>query len=669
VFQVPWHLEIVLELIEPAARVSFLQTMHNNIRKTSVPTPQNPMKTQIKTAAVGNFQAILDEINALLEASGGIDETRAKKVRKAVDALRGADSTPAAGEDQGAADPDQPADDRPAADSELEAQVDAALETLRARIHKQVEHRNRDYEKAHRLMDELETLLKQNELQAAERAYHTLMSIMGNIPGLSEQRWRDIEKRLNRVRPRLRKLESWRHWGTTQVRQQLIDQVTTLKDAGLPPEKLAKQIKQARAQWQALDKSGDHSGKGLWKEFDRACEEAYKPCTVHFENLRKLHAENLSKRQAVIDDLNARYASTDWKHPDWRDLGKAIRQARRNFYNIGAVDNRQRKPLARALDAALEKFEEHLSDERERSLRTRERLISDIEALAEVASLRDALERLEALKKQWTITVTGKRALENMLWKRFQDACDHVYRRRDAERREQETERHANLKQKRALIDELTRAAAAGDAELLASTSTLARTRQQWEAIGWVPRKDEDSLEKRWRAAQQQFTDAQRAAESRAHVSALDNLARRAALCHQWEQAALAGRAPEPATVEAEWTALPAPGGSHAAAIEQRFSQALGRPDAATLSDNLAAKRSACLRLEVLLELESPEDCQDERMAYKVERLNAALKKETGAQDSPEDLLLAALTTGAVPADAATSIERRIESCLARFRQ
>ena len=625
------------------------------------------MNTQTKTAATGNLQAILDEINALLEATGGIDEARARKVRKAIDTLRNTDGTPAAGEDPPAED--SPAAEQPAKDSALEAQVDAALETLRARIHKQVERRNRDYEKTRQLMDEVETALKADELQPAERAYHKLMSIMGNIPGLSEQRWRDIEKRLNRVRPRLRKLESWRHWGTTQARQELINQVQRLNDAGLHPEKLAVQIKQAREQWQAWDKSGDHSGKGLWKEFERACKEAYKPCTVHFDKLRKLRTENLRQRRAIIDDLNTRYASTDWKHPDWRDIDKTISQARRNFYKIGHVDNKHRKPTAKALDAALEKFEEHLSGERERSLRTRERLVTDIEALGEVANLRDALERLEALKKQWTITVTAKRELENKLWKRFQTACDRTYRRRDAERKEQDAERNANLKQKQALIEELTRAAASDDAELLANHSTLARTRQQWEAIGWVPRNKEKSLENRWHAAQQQFTKARQAAESRGQACELDNLAKRAALCNQWEQAILAGSALEPDAVAAEWEALPALAGAYTSAIQLRFSQALSRPDDTTLFSNLAAKQAACLKLEVLLELDSPADCQAERMAYKVERLGAALKKELGAQDSPEDLLLSALATGAVPAETAGAIERRIGDCLARFKQ
>ncbi len=615
------------------------------------------MNKETKSSDPVNRQAILDEINTLLAASSAIDETRAKKVRKATEALRDTDSAPPDGENEHAED------------SGLDEKIEAGLETLRARVHKQVERRNRDYEKALNLTDQLESALKDNELRQAERAYHTLMSIMGAIPGLSEQRWRDIEKRLNRVRPQLRKLESWRHWGTTQARQNLINEVTQLPDAGLPPEKLAERIKQARDQWHDWDKSGDHAGKELWNAFDQACKETYKPCIAHFEKLKQRRRENLRQRRAIIDDLNARYASTDWKQPDWREIDKYVNHTRREFYKIGNVDFKHRKSVARALDEVFEKFEQHLSGERERSMKARERLITTIEALGEVDNMRNALDQLEALKTQWKITVAGKRQHENRLWKRFQAACDITYRRRDAERKDQAAERNENLKQKQALIEELIRAAATADEELLANASTLARISQQWEAIGWVPRQQENSLDSQWRKAQQQFSKALKAAESRARASELENIARRAALCHQWEQAIVAGDTLDTEAVEAQWAALPAPSGSHAEAIQQRCRQALSRPDETTLSDNLAAKQAACLKLEVLLELESPVECQAERMAYQIERLNSSMKKDRSVQDSPKDLLLSVLTTGAVPADMAGAIEQRIGNCLMHYKQ
>ena len=121
-------------------------------------------------------------------------------------------------------------------------------------------------------------------------------------------------------------------------------------------------------------------------------------------------------------------------------------------------------------------------------------------------------------------------------------------------------------------------------------------------------------------------------------------------------------------SARAEWDALPALSGASAGSIQQRFTETLSRPDDATLSRNLAAKQSSCLKLEVLLDMESPAEHQSERMAYQIERLNASMKKQPDAQDSPEELLQALFTTGSVPAGVAEAIEQRIAACLSRYK-
>jgi len=614
------------------------------------------MSTPATPAQLDSPQAILDEINALLESPGAIDEVRAKNVRKAVDTLRGNADTPEPAED--ADDDRQP----------LDAEIDTRLKKLSTRIHKQVERRNRDYKAALDLLDEMEAALKQKALQQAEQAEKRLVSLLATIPGLSEQRWQDIETRRQRALPQLRELESWRHWGTRQAREELIGQIRLLAGSELHPEEIAKTIHAARNQWHAWDKTGDRAGKELWNAFDQACKTAYQPCVAHFARLKAERAENLRKRRALIDTLNERFEATDWKQPDWRQIDRFTRQARRDFYSIGTVDFRHRKPLEKALNEVLEKYEKHLGRERTRSYRSREKLVADIEALRDTENLRDALNQLESLKKQWEITVVESRRLENRLWKRFQAACDNTYQRRDAERKAQSAEHGENLQQKQALIEELAQVAQAGDEEVLGAAAGLARLRERWQAIGRVPPRDEKGVDKRWREVQQQFRKAFNAAESRAASAALDNLARRADLCHQWEQSVLAGSPPDRAAVTAEWEALPALPADMHAAISRRFSQALTRPDEAALAGNLAGKQAACLRLEVILELDSPQECQAERMAYQVERLNAALQKDPDAQDSPADLLLRALSTGAVPAGAAEAIEQRIQACFRHYR-
>jgi hypothetical protein len=302
-----------------------------------------------------------------------------------------------------------------------------------------------------------------------------------------------------------------------------------------------------------------------------------------------------------------------------------------------------------------------------RCYRARERLVSGIEALAAVENLREALDTFENLKPQWEVTVAESRRRENSLWKRYQAACDAVYRRRDAERRAQQAGRNDNLRQKQALIGELTAAAQADDAELLAHTGLPAQLEERWQAIGQVPRAEEQKLDKRWREARQKFRKAVEAAGARARSAGLGRLARHAEFCNRWEQAVLAGETPDAEELAAAWQDLQAETGEAADTIEQRFSRVLTRPDDRVLAENLATVQDACLRLEVILDLPSPDDCQAARMAYQVTRLNAVMQKDPASLDAPEDLLVTALTAGALPAAAVDTIGQRLGRCLARY--
>lgn len=600
-----------------------------------------------------SHQAVLEEITTLLADRAVIDEAHAKRIRKAAEALRGTGEA-ADGTVQGS-------------ETGLDLQIEAGLEKLRTRIHRQVERRKQHHDRALELLDTLERAVRENELQKAIEAEKKLQSMAGNIPGLSEQHSREIASRLEQVRPQLRKLESWRHWGTTQAREELIRQVRELIDSSLHPEKIATTVKEARAQWQAWDTAGDQPGKELWTAFDQACEAAYRPCTEHFEKLRQERAENLRQRRALIENLNRRFDSIDWKHPDWRDIDRFVRRAQRDYRSIGNVEYRQRKSLEKAFGEILAKYEDHLTRERAHSFRMREKLVSDIEALAAVDNLREALDTFENLKPQWEVTVAESRRRENSLWKRYQAACDTVYKRRDAERREQQAGRNDNLRQKQAIIGELTAAAQTGDGDLLARTGLLAQLEERWRSIGQIPRAEEKHLERNWREARQQYRKAVDAAGNRARTAGFVLLARHAAFCNRQEQAVLAGETSDTEAVSAAWRALPELTGATADAISVRFSRAMSHPGDDTLAENLAIKQDACLRLEVILDLPSPDDCQSARMAYQVTRLNATMQKDLAALDSPEDLLLTALTSGAVPAAAANAVEQRINRCLARF--
>jgi len=588
-------------------------------------------------------QTLINDIENLLLNPAGIDETQAKSVRKQAETLL---------EDQ--------------LDHPLTKDLEASLTKLRERIHAQVEKRDADFEKVMAQLSIANTALKEENLKTVEDATHKALSIAGQIPGLSEQRRAEIDKQLDRIYPKMRKLSAWRHWGTTRAREDLIDQIKQIVGSGMDPNKIVNRLREAKKQWQDWEKTGDHSEHKLWKEFSDTCDTAYEPCREFFKAQKEERKKNLAEKRELIAAIDQRFEDTDWKQPDWKDIDKWLRQARGKFFKIGHTDYKHHKKLKTRLDTALNQFEEHLSRERERSLRARRQLVEDVLALEQVEDVREAISTLDALKKKWVITVLSKRGIENKLWEQYQKAQDLVYAKRNAERKEQDQERNNNLKQKRLQVEKLLEAAGAEPQTLLAGSSVLEQSIDAFNAIGYIPRKAEKSLMDSWRKAQKQYKAALTKARQAQAKTSQNALLDKARLCSELELKQQQGDAADAEAAVAAYEALPALSAELESRLRTRLEQA-GNGEAANdtmLKKNTAEQLARCMKLEVMLDLPTPEDYAQARMAFQIERLSASMKKNTRAQESAADLKTQLLTCGAIKAEQHTPIWNRINAIL-----
>lgn len=589
-------------------------------------------------------QTLINDIETLLLAGAkGIDETQAKTFRKTAEMLL---------EEQ--------------QDHPLKGDLSSCLEKLRERVHTQVEKRDAGFETVMLELKKASAALEEEKLKVAEDATQKALSIAGQIPGLSAQRRADIDRQLDAIYPRMRKLSAWRHWGTTQARENLIAQIKQIHGSDMDPNKIVKTLREAKAQWQDWEKSGDHSEHKLWKEFSDACDTAYEPCRVFFKAQKEERKKHLAQKREVIEEINTRFEATDWNQPNWKEIDKWLRQVRGKFFKIGHTDYKHHKKLRANLDIALAQFEEHLSRERARSLKMRRKLIDDIQALEQVEDIREAISQLDQLRKKWQVTVLDKRGVENKLWDQYQKAQDLIYDKRNTERKEQDQARNENLKQKRRAVEDLIQAAAAPADELLNAQSVLAQLKDRFNEIGYVPRKAEKSLMDSWRSAQKQFSVALKKAQQSKANNAQNALVEKAQFCASLEQRKHNAEKLDSADAQKAYEDLPQLSGELEALFRKRLEDALS--DTAYSDDalltNTEAQLLACLKVEVMLDLPSPEEFSKQRMAYQIERLSASMKKNTQAQESIETLKLLLLTTGPVQADKHVALQARIKPVL-----
>ena len=590
---------------------------------------------------VAVHQNLINDIENLLTSPAGIDEAIAKQYRKQAENL---------------------IQTKP--DHALTKDIETCLTQLRERIHTQVEKRDADFEKVIAELTRANAALKEENLKTVEDATHKALSIAGQIPGLSDQRRSEIDAQLEQIYPKMRKLTAWRHWGTTRAREDLIDQIKQIVGSGMDPNKIVTSLRAAKKQWQDWEKTGDHSEHKLWKEFSDTCDAAYAPCRIYFKEQQQLRKDNLKLKRELIAEMNQRFEETDWKEPDWKDIDKWLRQARTRFFKIGHTDYKHHKKLKTALDDVQARFDEPLTRERERSLKARQKLIEDVLALEHVDP-RSAITELDSLKKRWVITVLSRRNIENKLWKDYQKAQDQIYAKRNADRKEQDQERNDNLKQKRLLVEKLLKASNEPADVMLNSPSLQAQLDDQFKAIGYVPRKAEKALMDSWRNAQKAHSTALRNAQKTQRSNARNALRDKALFCGELEQQRLKGQQIDTAQVQQDYDSLPGLPDKLDAQLRSRLNRAIeDQLDKAMLKGNTEAQLQRCLKLEVMLDLDTPPEYAKARMAFQIERLSASMSKNTRAQEDAASLREQLLTCGAVEADQYDAIRARIEPIL-----
>jgi hypothetical protein len=296
----------------------------------------------------------------------------------------------------------------------------------------------------------------------------------------------------------------------------------------------------------------------------------------------------------------------------------------------------------------------------------RRKLIDDILALDQVEDIRAAISELDQLKKKWIVTVLDKRGVENKLWDQYQKAQDVIYDKRNAERKEQDQVRNENLKQKRLVVEGLTKAAGATTDELIAGQSALAQHKDQFDEIGYVPRNAEKALMDSWRKAQKRYSEALHKARKTNAKNAQHILIEKAKFCAALEQRRQQGDSINADDSIKAYDALPALSAEFESKLRKRLQVALseqGFTDS-ELDAQTEAQLACCLKTEVILDLPTPDEYSKQRMAYKIERLSASMKKNNQAQENLETLKLRLLTMGAIHQKQFDTIWTRIDNIL-----
>ncbi len=482
--------------------------------------------------------------------------------------------------------------------------------------------------------------------------------------------------RLTAARAELHRLQAWARWGGTISRDELAKAAEALPNDALPVLELAKRIGSLRARWKSLDVSAGPASQQLWERFDAACSLAYAPAAAHFEQLAHERERNLQSAQHLIDDVK-QFAVTlasvgsDLSDIDWRAIANFCMRTQQAWRQVGPIDRKERKRLDREFKLALQSLLEPLAEERKTESLRRKVLI---EAVASIDPHdRSAVDDLRTLQDRWqqrSNSVPLERRDDQVLWKRFRDACDAVFAARKQLASAADNERHAQLGQKEDLCAKLEAAQDAGlaDAEM---TRLLRDVAAEWDGIGAVPRAAEKTVNDRYKAViarlQQQRDSLRQAAAEAAH----SGLCQKLQLCHAAEAEFGTTHPLDQQKVlrwRAEWNAFTPSTAGMDKTLRRRFDAALDALDrndleyAALLDANRSQLMPQLLAVEVMLGIDSPPALSRERLQLQVEVLKLSLKEGREAVSPAEQVRQLCALPAATDAEAAARMARILDA-------
>ena len=296
-----------------------------------------------------------------------------------------------------------------------------------------------------------------------------------------------------------------------ETKMRLIQQAEALADN---PDVLQafSQLQTLHQEWKETGPVAKEIREDVWAKFKEASTVINKKHQAFFDAIKAREEENLTKKTALCEQLEA--FSTDGlkTFADWDAITQKIKELQAEWKTIGFAPQKMNTAIferfRQGCDAFFEKkntFFKDLKEELNTNLAKKKELVEKAESLMESTDWRSTGDILINLQKQWKEIGTVPRKYSEDLWKRFTTACDHFFEARQAATADVRNEEKANKEQKLGIIAQLKELAETEGENVIQQVKEL---QQKWSEVGHVPFRDKEALYKEYRALCDKLYDA-----------------------------------------------------------------------------------------------------------------------------------------------------------------
>ena len=242
----------------------------------------------------------------------------------------------------------------------------------------------------------------------------------------------------------------------------------------------------------------------VWARFKAASTVVNKRHQQYFEERRNKEVENLEKKTALCEQIEAIIKESNNSNADWEKHTQAILDLQQEWKKIGFATAKENQKIFDRFRAACDDFFSHKNAfYKERRAMFSENadkkraLIAKAQELMDSTEWRQTADKLIELQKEWKTIGLVPHKLGDELWKEFRAACDHFFDARTAAFADVHKEEDENLKKKLDVIARLKALLEQKGDDLQKQVQTLS---DEFYAIGHVPMKQKEKVYADFRA-------------------------------------------------------------------------------------------------------------------------------------------------------------------------
>lgn len=238
----------------------------------------------------------------------------------------------------------------------------------------------------------------------------------------------------------------------------------------------------------------------VWARFKAASTVINKRHQEYFEKIRAKEKDNLEKKTALCEKVEAIAQEENKSASDWEHHTKDIIEIQGEWRKIGFAPQKMNVKIFQRFRSACDEFFngkaeyfKGLKAKFAENLEKKKALVEKAQALTDSMDWHATTDKLIALQKEWKTVGMVPKKEGDKLWNEFLSACNHFFEARNAVQAGSHKEEHDNLDKKNEIIAKLQ--------DLLKNPGdkvqeVVQKLVSEYNETGHVPYKDKDKVYK-----------------------------------------------------------------------------------------------------------------------------------------------------------------------------